>query len=84
MESMADPDWASLLDKMYETRGTLVHRAPEEQENEYEMYHPLGTESDLDLNERQKELEYMEGVGLIEEFQEEGWIRQPAGPANSA
>lgn len=72
---MTEPDWAILLDTMYETSGTLVHRAPEGEDYEYEMYHPLAKDVDLDPDERRRELEYMEEVGLIEEFQDEGWFR---------
>jgi len=60
---------------MYEASETLVHRAPAEEEYGYELYHPMSLESDLSPSEVRSELEYLEQVGLIEEFADEGWIR---------
>lgn len=72
---MPDPDWAAILDEMYEASETLVHRAPDEEVYEYELYHPMSSESDLSASEIRSELKYLEKVGLIEEFDDEGWIR---------
>lgn len=72
---MAEPDWAKILDTMYGADGTLVHRATEEEDYEYEIYPPLGDNVELEHAEKQKELEYMEKAELIEEFADEGWIR---------
>jgi hypothetical protein len=72
---MADSDWAAILDEMCEASETLVHRAPAEEEYEYELYRPMSSESDVSPSEIRSELEYLEQVGLIEEFADEGWIR---------
>lgn len=68
-----EPNWAKILDQMYTTWRAVASRASEDDDLEYDVYPPLG--KNIDAEETQKALKYLETRELIEEFREYGEMR---------